>query len=44
MKDNLIKDLLPFFHVNQLTSARVFSRAWGTIQLSVAVLPNWTVA
>lgn len=44
MKDNLIKDLLQFFHVNQLTGARAFSGVWGTIQLSVSVLPDWAGA
>lgn len=44
LKDKLIKNLLPFFHVNQLTSARPFSGAWATIKFSVAVLPAWAVA
>ena len=29
MKDNLIKNLLPFFRINQLISARACSGAWN---------------
>lgn len=41
LKDKLIRNLLPFFHVNQLTSAGAFFGAWATIKLPVSV---WAVA